>query len=530
MHNNFHSFIPSFFRTFIPILLLFAGLSSCIKNDIPYARIQANLLEIEAEGQSAGAVIDTLNRTVNFYFPEETNISAVRIASYKVAEGVTVVGDSLASPIDMSTPATVTLRLYQNYQWTLIANQEIQRYFTVSNQIGTSTIDIPARRVVAYVSENLDLRAVHVETCKLGPAGWTETPELQGQTVDFSAPVEVTVDYYGSPQVWTIYLEKTASKVTTVRADGWTNVAWVYGQGEAGSDCGFQYRILGDTQWTDVPQDWMSVDGGNFNACLRHLSAQTTYETRARSGNDFGAVLQFTTGTNAQMANENFDSWWLDGKVWNPWPEGGVQYWDTGNKGATTLGPSNSVPTEDTSTGTGYAAMLQTKFVGIGVLGKLAAGNLFAGSYVKTDGTNGILSFGRPFTQRPTKLRGHLKYQTAPISSVTAGFEDIKGQPDTCIVWCALIDSPEPFEIRTNPKSRNLFNPEGDYVVAYGKIEFGENVPQYIPFEFDLKYTSTSRIPKYILCTCSASKYGDYFTGGNGAVLYVDDFELLYDY
>jgi len=80
------------------------------------------------------------------------------------------------------------------------------------------------------------------------------------------------------------------------------------------------------------------------------------------------------------VPNTNLDEWWLNGKVWNPWPEGGTPYWDTGNKGATTLGPSNSTPTDDTSTGTGWAARLETKFVGIGALGKLAAGNLFCRS------------------------------------------------------------------------------------------------------------------------------------------------------
>ena len=141
------------------VLLILTG---CIKNDIPFARIQANLLEIEAEGQTAGAVIDSVNRTVNFYFPEITNIREVHIASYKLAEGVIDVGDSLAKPIDMSTPATITLRLYQDYQWTLIANQTVERYFSIANQIGTSTIDVPAHRVVAYVSENADITKIEV--------------------------------------------------------------------------------------------------------------------------------------------------------------------------------------------------------------------------------------------------------------------------------------------------------------------------------------------------------------------------------
>lgn len=52
----------------------------------------------------------------------------------------------------------------------------------------------------------------------------------------------------------------------------------------------------------------------------------------------------------------------------------------------------------------------------------------------------------------------------------------------------------------------------------------------YVPFEVRLDYRSTSRVPKYLLITASASKYGDYFTGGNGATLWLDDLELVYDY
>ena len=96
--------------------------------------------------------------------------------------------------------------------------------------------------------------------------------------------------------------------------------------------------------------------------------------------------------------------------------------------------------------------------------------------------------------------------------------------------WVALIDSDQPFEIRTDPKNRQLFDPDGDYVIAYGSLECSQTISEYIPFEFELNYKSTSRRPKYILVTASASKYGDYFTGGNGSTLFLDDFELLYDY
>ena len=241
-------------------------------------------------------------------------------------------------------------------------------------------------------------------------------------------------------------------------------------------------------------------------------------------------MLFRSTQDEAQMPDSSFDYWSLNGKVWQPWAEGQSPYWDTGNRGATVLGTANVMPTEDSSTGKGQAALLKTEFKGIAGIGKLAAGSIFVGSYVRTDGTNGILSFGRPFEQRPTKLRGSLKYKTSLITDATSGFESMVGQPDTCIVWIALIDSPEAFECRTNPSNRQLFDPEADDVVAYGSVQYGKDIENYTQFEVELKYNSTSRKPTYILCVCSSSKYGDYFTGGRGSELYVDDFSLLYDY
>lgn len=52
----------------------------------------------------------------------------------------------------------------------------------------------------------------------------------------------------------------------------------------------------------------------------------------------------------------------------------------------------------------------------------------------------------------------------------------------------------------------------------------------YKEFEIDLDYRSTSRIPNYLLIVCSASKYGDYFTGGAGSTMWVDEFSFEYDY
>ena len=168
--------------------------------------------------------------------------------------------------------------------------------------------------------------------------------------------------------------------------------------------------------------------------------------------------------------------------------------------------------------------------MGIGAIGKLAAGSIFAGKFRKVDGTNGILDFGRLWTARPTRLRGYFKYTTAPINYASEEFQNLKGQPDTCQIWIALVDLDAPLEIRTNPRNRQLFDKNAPYVIAYGELSRGSDTRGWEMFEIPLEYRDTGRVPSYILVTSAASKYGDYFTGGTGATLLVDDFSLDYDY
>lgn len=524
------SSIYKYSRLSLMAVILSLVITGCIKNDIPYPRIQANFLTFSVEGESQAAVIDSATRVISLTLGEEVDIYSVNVAGYTVTPGARVEDGVLDKPLNLSRPVAVSLSIYQEYWWVIKATQNIERYFNVSGQIGTSVIDVPAHRVIVTMPDGADLDNLRVTSMKLGAVGSTVSPDINGTAISLKSPLEVTVTSYGREEIWTIYAEVTASTVTTVRADAWTNVAWIYGQAQEGKDNGFEYRRGDSDEWQRVPADWITYDGGDFTARLIHLDPDTEYAARAYSDTEYAAEVVFTTGSVVQVPNSNFENWWLNGKIWNPWAEGGESYWDTGNKGATTLGPSNTQPTTDTPTGTGRAAMLETRFVGLGTLGKLAAGNIFTGLYVRTDGTNGVLSFGRPFTQRPTRLRGYLRYNMVPISHTSAGFEDLKGRPDTCIVWSALIDSPEPFEIRTNPKNRQLFDPDGPEVVAYANIQYGKSVDNYIQFDIEFDYRSTQRVPNYIIIVGSASKYGDYFTGGNGSVLYLDDLELMYDY
>ena len=146
------------------------------------------------------------------------------------------------------------------------------------------------------------------------------------------------------------------------------------------------------------------------------------------------------------------------------------------------------------------------------------------------DGTNGILDFGRPWEARPTKLRGYYNYSPALINYASSEFQHLLNRPDSCQIWLAVTDMAAPFQIRTNPKNRQLFDPDDPSVIAYGEMVRGASTEGWKEFEVKLEYRDTSRRPKYLLVVAAASKYGDYFTGGAGSVLYVDDFSLDYDY
>jgi hypothetical protein len=506
--------------------------AGCIQNDLPYPNIQANFTSFQAEYMLGAAQIDSINRIVNITLGEEADISAVRVTGFELSPAGAAVASELPAVIDLSESYAVTLELYRSYRWIIKATQTIERTFSISGQVGASVIDVPGRRVIAYVPSGTDLTKIHVDSVKLGSVNEFMAPNLNGRTVDFSSPIRVAVTDYDRTATWTIYVVETDVAVSVTSVDAWTRVAWLYGSAEAGKDNGFEYRATTDSDWTRVPADWITTTGGSFHARLKNLQPETAYEARAYSDSDVSAVATFTTGSEQQMPNTGFDSWWLDGKVWNPWSEDGSSFWDTGNKGATTLGASNSVPTSDTYSGSGQAAMLQSKFVGIATVGKLAAGNIFSGTYVRTDGTNGILNFGREFTQRPTRLTGYMKYECAEISSVgtDSEYQSWKGRPDTANIYIALADWSAPLEVRTNPKNRQLFDPNGDGIIAYGSVQYGETIANYVKFSIELNYRSTSRVPCYILVVASASKYGDFFVGGNGSVLYIDDLKLEYDY
>lgn len=511
----------------VAVLSLIAG--ACIKNDLPYPRLQQNIRMIAAEGETQPAAIDSANMTVKVYLGEDVNIREVRFTEFEITPGAKTDVNLLEGTYDLSSPLTVELSLYQDYQWKITAEQLIDRFFEVEGQIGASVVDEAARRIVLQVPSTENLKKLVLVKAKLGPEGLTTTvPSLEPGTIDLSVPLKVQVTCFGQTEEWTIYAEKTELLVNTTAVDAWSCVIWAYGSGPANADNTFRYREKGTADWITVPMGDVTADSGDFSTCIKHLNPLTEYEVQAISGEDLGNIVSVKTQATESIPDGDFDQWWQDGVVWCPWNKDGERYWDTGNRGTATVKKFNVSPSDHLPPGitTGYAAKLET----LNVIIKLAAGSIFTGSFASIDGTNGILDFGRPWTLRPTKLKGFFEYTTANITMADADHAYMKGRPDSCQIYVALADWTAPYQIRTNPKNRQLFDPDSPEIIAYGQMTCGETTGGYREFSIELKYKSTSREPRYLQITCAGSKYGDYFTGGPGAVMYVDQLSFDYDY
>ena len=130
------------------------ALTGCIQNDLPYPHIQPNFTDIEVSNLLSAPVIDSISRNITLKFDEAADLENILIESYRLnPEGSRVVSPDLGKSLDLSEPLNVTVALYQDYVWTITAVQNIERYFSVGSQIGSSVIDPVTHTVTAYVPE-----------------------------------------------------------------------------------------------------------------------------------------------------------------------------------------------------------------------------------------------------------------------------------------------------------------------------------------------------------------------------------------
>lgn len=527
-------------------------LTACIENDIPYPYREGSITEFAIEGQVGTPEIDKSAGTVAVEVDDAVNIKNLRIEKLVVTNDATIRVDSSKcidyknfpqigfasidslpktanTRVNFTSPVSVLLETYQEYTWKIMITQIIDREIEISSQIGDPVIDLHNKQAIVYVAKTQRLDKIEVRKMQLGGSVAKVEPEPTTVT-DFTRPQTFKVTRFGEVETWkVVVLHTEGGAVTGGDSFVMTRQIIVSGGMQEGKTPVIEYKEKAATTWNALSATNVVIKGTTYTATIDGLKAGTTYVYRVSVDGTASEEKEVTTASETALTNGSFDNWYKAEKVWNPWPQNGASFWDTGNKGATTLGESNSVPTDDTSTGTGQAAKLESKFIGVAGVGKFAAGNIFSGTYVATDGTNGILSFGRPFTSFPTALKIHYKYTSAIINKTgDTDYTYLKDRPDSCSIYIALTDWSEPLEIRTKKTERKLFDKNDKNVIAYGEFVSGKTVSTYMEQIIKLDYRY-QRMPKYIVVVASASKYGDFFTGGEGSTLWIDDFELLYE-
>ncbi len=295
------------------------------------------------------------------------------------------------------------------------------------------------------------------------------------------------------------------------------------------SDPYFEYRKAGSSVWNKVDQSLVEYDGDTSGlvAEIRGLDPSSTYEVRALLGNaevgQFG-IRNFTTETAGTVYNLSFDDWYQSGKVWYPYAQGAnPSIWDSANPGTATFGGSKTTR-EDNDVVRGKAAKMESDYVVV----KFAAGNIYTGKFGEVSGMGAELDWGVPFESRPLALKGYYKYNPVAIDNAEGDKGAYKGQMDKMQIQIFITDWTGTFHINTT--AGQFVDIKNDpSIIAHGKIESDVKYDTYQEFTIPLEYRSLTKTPKYIVISACSSYLGDYFTGGDGSTLWIDEFSLEYD-
>ena len=345
---------------------------------------------------------------------------------------------------------------------------------------------------------------------------------------------KVVLDDSVNDKTFDYSLDFTSAEAELKTADVWAmfaDLSGEYKQDEAPAGLNFEYRKTGSNTWIPFAGK-VTVDEAKkkFSARITGLEPLTKYSFRAVCAKEAGKRLfNVETESAEELHNMSFDNWYMAGSA--PMPNISSEYsvWDSGSPGSAKYGiiPTKSETEHVAVPGDGKKAArlesLEAPLVGF------AAGNIFIGHYIKTtiSPAGAKLDWGTPFTSRPLALRGYFDYTPKTIDTYKSPFSNLKGKSDMCHIQVFLTDRTEMYHIDSG--NNQFVDLNGDDIIAYGSVESDVATNGYEPFTIKLEYRDLTRKPNMIVIVASASKYGDYFTGAIGSVLYIDEFSFVYD-
>jgi len=507
-------------------------MASCIENDLSYPQVSVAFTSFEVEGQKS-VTIDDASRTIDIVMGEAADMSEVKVVGFSVSNDAEVVG-GMPEYLDLRDTLQLTLHLYEDHVWTIKASQPIERYIRCDNQVGEAVLDVDEKTAYVYVNDNQSLLSVRFNEMKLEPEGSVIESTLGfisqgGQSVPVTEkcvfPMVLDcvimryfyVKYDGEEIRWSVKVLQKPVEVGMESANPWTFSAGVKGVTDGKGKPAFEYKKASDADWS-IWED-VELSGTTATADITGLQEDTDYVVRMTNGYISSSEMSFRTGKAVQLPNLSFDNWSKDNKYPNA---AGSDVWDSANSSGVTITTS---PSDDSVKG--KAARLES----LKKFGVMAAGNIFTGSFgnfVLSGGAGASLNWGTPFSSRPLALRGYYKYSPVAVDNARKPYEDMMGKTDQCQILMFLTDWASTFTVNTATGTFvNLDSDPG--IIALGQLNTSEVDSEYVRFTLPLTYRSNDRVPTYVVIACASSRYGDYFTGGVGSVLLIDEFEFIYD-
>lgn len=324
---------------------------------------------------------------------------------------------------------------------------------------------------------------------------------------------------------------KIMSEISTEVINGnaayvWSRFAYLRGYAANPSLGGsFKYKKSSETEWSMITEGVSFDEDGFATAKATGLESGEVYDYMFMQGDVESEMKTFTTDSETEVPNLNFDSWSDDYT-----PSG---WWSSGNEGTSMLKLYPTLKDNGTS-GNGvkmYTSYYSGKVLGFYQVDKLVAGNLFLGSYQGLSGVEGVkLDFGHEYTSRPSKLKFQYKYTSEKINVINNNRGSASNDNDEGFIYFLLTD--KMYNIDTTNES--TFIKEDSYasdehILAYGSFTISQTVSDFEEGTIKLTYKTLEKKPTYIIIVASSSKKGDYFTGGEGSTLWLDEFELVYD-
>ena len=381
--------------------------------------------------------------------------------------------------------------------------------------------------------------------------------------LDFSLLVDYTTDIVDD----TIIFEPVSTGLAVTPAyEIWAAHATVYADVDATEHAGktvqFAYSANGSEA---LYVDGVNYTEGAWKAELKGLSPSTEYAYNlVIDGEIIGDALTFTTEAAPNLPNASFEYVSLVTgenyyKFYDPNcgdAEGQTMFWGSGNgegpdgvNGSANMGIIITyVDTEDKVDGN-QSIKAQTS----SMVGKLAAGNIFAGQFMGLDGTSGgKVNFGRPWTSRPSAMKIYCKYNTGKINIVnnnnlgvsTSDYDraQIKVAIGTWNYKTYGGTKESPVHVNTTDESTFVDFFTDKSTIANGELiiyndgysinkgaKVTKTTSEWVEYIIPIDYRQFTTYPTHIVISCAASQFGDYFTGYDQSALWIDAVELIYE-